>query len=135
MVVCGANKKLYSFFNKKIKQYQKKIMPFGFIGNINELMSISDLIISKPGGVTTAEVLSKRLPMVIVKPIPGQEESNSDYLTQKAAALRIDRPDEIGGLVDYLFSQPQKLQQMSEAASVISRPSASLDIAKLVLSL
>jgi len=56
---------------------------------------MSDIIVTKPGGVTTAEVLARSLPMIIVKPIPGQEQSNTAYLTKEGAAIKLDRPKEI----------------------------------------
>ncbi|MGA2774807.1 MAG: glycosyltransferase [Candidatus Omnitrophota bacterium] len=135
IIVAGMNKKLYNSLKRKIKKSNKKILLFGFVNFINELMDICDVIISKPGGVTTAEVLSKRIPMLIIKPIPGQEVSNSDYLTGKGAALKVDEPKEIGGIIEGLLNNPEKMNRMREAAGKISKPNASLDIAKLILNL
>ena len=98
-------------------------------------MSVSDVVVSKPGGVTTAESLSKNLPMIIVKPIPGQEQNNANYLTQKGAAIKIDDPKQINLIVEDLIENPLKLKQFSEAASLIGKPNASLDVANLLLRL
>jgi processive 1,2-diacylglycerol beta-glucosyltransferase len=135
IVVAGINKKLYKFLRRKIKKYKKRILLFGFVNNINELMAISDIIITKPGGVTTAEVLAKGIPMVIVRPIPGQEASNTAYLTEKGAAIKVDKPNNINHIIEELFSDPVKLSQLRESAGRISKPDASLEIARLLLKL
>ena len=98
-------------------------------------MYIAKAIISKPGGVTTAEVLSKGLPMIIVKPIPGQEINNTNFLTQKGAAIEVDDPEIVHKIVDELFEDRSKLEQLRLAALKIAKPQASMDIAKLILSL
>jgi processive 1,2-diacylglycerol beta-glucosyltransferase len=135
IVVCGTNKKLYKGLKRKIKKYKKKIVLLGFISNVHELMSASDIIITKPGGVTTAEVLTKKIPMVIVKPIPGQEANNAVYLTKKGAAIKLDNPQETSSLIEELLINPQRLEEMANRSSEISKPQASLDIAKLLLEL
>ena len=135
LIVTGINKKLYRSLKKKIKKSKSKFLLFGFIDNINELMEISDIIITKPGGVTTAEALAKKLPMVIVKPIPGQEASNTAYLMKKGAAIKCDDPKKINLAIEDLLDNPAKLKQLSESAGRISKPNASLDVASLVLEL
>ena len=133
IVVCGINSKLYRSLKRKIKKYKKKILLFKYLDNVHELMGISDIIITKPGGITTAEALAKKLAMIIVKPIPGQEVSNTDYLTQKGAAIKIGKPKDVGRAVEELLNHPAKLKQLRESAGFISKPNASLDIAKLIL--
>jgi len=135
IIVTGSNSQLYNFLKKRIKKYKKKILVFKYVDNIHELMSISDIIITKPGGVTTAEVLAKKLPMIIVKPIPGQEASNTTYLSGKQAAIKVDKPKDINLVIEGLFKYPDKLKRLSESASRISKPNASLDIARLLLDL
>ena len=133
IVVCGTNKKLYYRLKKRERKFRKKIIPFGYYYHIEELMAISKIIITKPGGITTAEALANRLPILIVNPIPGQEESNTLYFTKKGAAVRIDNPVDIGRVIEDLLLNPTKLKQMSDAGSEISKPNAALDIAKLIL--
>jgi processive 1,2-diacylglycerol beta-glucosyltransferase len=135
IIVTGTNKKLYNSLRRRIRKYRKKILLFGYTHNINELMSISNIIITKPGGVTTAEVLAKKIPMVIVKPLPGQEANNTAYLTEKGAAVKIDEAKKINSVIEDLLYNPGKLSRMRECASLISKPNASLDIARLLLEL
>jgi len=133
IVVCGTNKKLYNSLKKKIKKYRKKILLYGYADNMNELMSISDIIITKPGGVTTAEALAKRLGMIIIKPIPGQEANNTGYLTQEGAAIKVDSANGIHLCIDGLIAEPQKLESLRGSASRIGKPNASFDVARLIL--
>ncbi|OGX45509.1 MAG: hypothetical protein A3G38_03855 [Omnitrophica WOR_2 bacterium RIFCSPLOWO2_12_FULL_51_8] len=133
IVACGTNKKLYDSLKSKIKKCRQRILLFGYVNNIHELMSVSSVVISKPGGVTTAEALAKRMPMVIVKPIPGQEANNSDYLTEKGAAIRIDDPRDIHFVIEELARSPDRLNRLLHAAEKISKPNASFDIAKLLI--
>lgn len=135
IIVTGINTKLYNSLKKKVRKYKKRIIIFKYIDDINELMSISDIIITKPGGITTAEALAKELPMIIVKPIPGQEASNTAYLTKKGAAIKVDEPKNINFVIEDLLSNPLKLNALRGAARRISKPNASLDIAKLLLDL
>ena len=135
IVVCGSNKKLYRRINKKIKKYKKKIVLFGYAVGVQELMSASDVIITKPGGITTAEATTKKLPMIIVKPIPGQEASNTTYLTQMQAAIKVEDPKDINLIVRGLMDNPRRLEELSFAAAATSKPNSTLDIAKLVLEL
>ncbi|MFA5150298.1 MAG: glycosyltransferase [Candidatus Omnitrophota bacterium] len=133
IIVTGTNKKLYNSLRRKIKKYKKKIVVFGYAQNINELMSIADIVVSKPGGVTTSEVLSLAKPMIIVKPLPGQEANNTAYLTQKEAALEIEEPGKINLVIEDLLRNHEKLKHLSDCAKRISKPNASMDIARLLL--
>ena len=135
IIITGNNRRLYNSLKRKTKKYKKKISVFGYVDNINELMSISDIIVTKPGGVTTAEALAKKVPMIIVRPIPGQEASNTAYLIEKQAAIKIDSSKEIGSVIQDLLSNPGKLKRLSESAGKIRKPNASLDIARLLLGL
>ncbi|MDD5408699.1 MAG: glycosyltransferase [Candidatus Omnitrophica bacterium] len=135
LIITGTNKKLYRTLKRKIRGYKKEIHLFGFVQNIHELMHISKVIISKPGGVTTAEVLSARLPMVIVKPIPGQEINNTNFLTHKGAAIKVDDPKEVYRVIDELLEDRVKLERLRQAAAEIAKPNASMDVARLLLSI
>ena len=135
LIVAGTNKKLYKSLKRKIKKYKKKILLFEYVDNINELMGITSIIITKPGGVTTSEALAKRIPMVIVKPIPGQEESNTVYLTEEGAAVKVDSPKDINLVIEDLLTDQRKLNHLCEASARISKPNASIDIARFLLDL
>ncbi len=135
LIVCGTNKKLFKDIKKKAKQSRKKIIPFGYINTVNELMSVADVVVTKPGGITTSEALAKKLPMLIIRPIPGQEMNNTVFLTEQEAAIRIEHPEQSCTIIDDLFSHREKLQKLSESCARIAKPKAAVDIAEFILSL
>lgn len=135
IIVTGTNRKLYRSLKRKAKKSKKKILLFRYTDKINELMTVATVIITKPGGITTAEVLTKRIPMIIIKPIPGQEASNAAYLTEKGVAIKLGDPKEINVIMEELLAEPAKLKKLSSAARSISKPDASLNIARLLLHL
>ncbi|MBU0503350.1 MAG: glycosyltransferase [Candidatus Omnitrophota bacterium] len=135
IIIAGANKKLYNFLKKKTKKLKKRILLLGFTDNVHELMAISTLLITKPGGMSLSEALVKKLPMVIVKPLPGQEANNTNYLLEKKAAVMADDLIKINLVIDGLLGEPERLKQLSESSASISKPDSSFDIAKLILNL
>ena len=127
------NKKLYEKLERKVRPSKKKVILYKFVNNIDELMEIATVIITKAGGLTTAEALAKGLPMVIIRPLPGQEEINTTYFLNKGVAVKIIDDKLIPVFIQELLSNPSMLKGMREAALRMSRPQASLDIAKLAL--
>ncbi|MDD5450168.1 MAG: glycosyltransferase [Candidatus Omnitrophica bacterium] len=133
IVVTGTNKKIYGWIKKR--RFKKKIFPFGYIDYIEKLMDASTLIITKPGGVTTAEALAKNLPMLIINPLPGQEMMNTRFLLDEGVALKADEERELAELIDWLFSNTGKLKQIAQKQSLYAKPDAALKVAELLLSL
>ncbi|MBU4333361.1 MAG: glycosyltransferase [Candidatus Omnitrophica bacterium] len=133
VVLAGKNEKILKNIKSSVKKSEKKILVFEFAHNIDELMELATLIITKPGGITSAECLAKGLPMVIVNSVPGQEMRNTDFLIKKGIGIRIDDTKDIGEEVELLLKSPARLKSMSKAAYENAKPHASLDIAKLIL--
>lgn len=133
IVVAGTNKKLYKTLKRRIKKYKKRILLFGYVQHINELMDLADIVISKPGGVTTSEVLAKKKPMIIIRPLPGQEANNTKYLTSAGAAIKVNKPRDVHLVVGDLIKNPDKLSKIREAVRKIAKPEASINIAKFIL--
>lgn len=134
MVVTGSNKKLRSKLTRLNKRKGAgKIRILSFVDNIDELMEASDIIITKAGGMTTAESMVKALPMLVVNPIPGHERMNTDYLVEKGAAIEIEDFSKIHETVNELFDSKGMLKRMKENAKQLAKPNSALDIAKLVL--
>ena len=134
-VICGTNKRLEKILRKRMPRYKKKLVVFGHVANVDELMEISNIVITKPGGLTTAEALSKDLPMIIVHPIPGQEAKNTEFLLQQGVAVRAEDNEDIATLVKELLLNATKLNEMRIRASELKKPNAAMDIARLVLSM
>jgi len=135
VVIAGTNKKLLNKLKNNHKTYKKKITIFGYVDNIDELMEVSKLVISKAGGMTTSEALAKGLPMIIIKPIPGQEELNTEFLLSHKAAIKIKKAKEVISVIERLLNDAEKLKKMSLNAKRLGKPNASFDIADLILKL
>ncbi len=102
----------------------------GFTDRMDELMSASDLVLGKPGGLTTSEALAKGLGMVIVNPIPGQEERNADHLLEAGAAIRCNNPPVLAWKLDRLLGDPARLASLRRNARRLGRPHAARTIAR-----
>jgi processive 1,2-diacylglycerol beta-glucosyltransferase len=103
-----------------------------FVNNVQEYMHASDLLITKPGGLTSSEALAAELPMVLFKPLPGQEERNTRYLVQRRAAVRAKNEGDLTRTVQSLFASPEKLAQMRTAMEPLRKPHAAADIAHAI---
>jgi len=102
---------------------------FGFVNNMDELIDAADLVVTKPGGLTTTEILAKGKPMALVAPIPGQEQRNAEYLLEEGAAVRLyDVADAAYYLRRWLFD-PVRMRRMAAAAQAIAKPFAAQEIA------
>jgi processive 1,2-diacylglycerol beta-glucosyltransferase len=134
IVVSGANLKLAKWLKKAARVSPKKIVHYDYANNVDELMEAAHLIVTKPGGMTTVECLAKGLPMVIINPLPGQEERNADFLLEKGIAIRVHDLMDLAEEVDLLVKSPERLQSMARAARENSKPYAADDLAKLVMS-
>ena len=89
--------------------------------------------IGKPGGITISEALAKRLPMLIVKPIPGHEQMNTDYLVKNKVAIKVSALADLETFITQLFSNPLALKNMRERAGKFSKPNSAIDIAQTIL--
>jgi processive 1,2-diacylglycerol beta-glucosyltransferase len=135
VVVCGTNKHLYDWLNKNKALFLKPLLAIGYTEEISDLMSISSFIISKPGGITSAEALSKSLPIIILKPLPGQENLNSKFLLEAGAALKANDFKELLSLANDLLSDATKLEQLRKNAVAIAHKDSSLKTARLILNM
>jgi processive 1,2-diacylglycerol beta-glucosyltransferase len=134
LAMCGKNEELKKRLDSvKNADRNVRIIAVGYTKAMDEYMSASDLIVGKPGGLTTYESLAKGLVFVIVNPIPGQEERNSDHLLENGAAIRSNNPVTLGYKIEQLLSDPERLNVMRRNALNFARPQAAFDIAdKLV---
>ncbi len=103
----------------------------GFTTEMDEYMSAADLLVGKPGGLTTSEALAKGLVMVIVNPIPGQEERNSDHLLEEGAAIRCNNLPVLGFKIDRLLDDPARLDAMRANVARIGRPRAAYEVVEI----
>jgi processive 1,2-diacylglycerol beta-glucosyltransferase len=97
-------------------------------------MGAADLLVSKPGGMTSAEAMASGLPMAIYDPIPGQEERNSDQLLEKGVAIKCNEISILGYKVDRLLGESERLKGMQAAARKMGRPHAAETVVQTLLS-
>jgi processive 1,2-diacylglycerol beta-glucosyltransferase len=107
----------------------------GFTDQIDELMAVADLVVSKPGGLTTSETLARGAVMVIVNPIPGQESRNSDYLLESGAAIKVNNIGTLAYKIDSLLADPARLAQLKSNVARLARPRAAYDVVQHSLKL
>lgn len=136
LAMCGKNKELKSKLERSQNQAQTvRIIPIGYTRDMDEYMSASDLIVGKPGGLTTCEALAKGLVFVIANPIPGQEERNADHLLEQGAAIRSNNPATLGYKIEQLINDPERMSIMRTNALKFARPNAAFDIADTLVGL
>ena len=99
----------------------------GFASNMHELMAVANLIITKPGGLTSSEALAMGKPLFILNPIPGQEAANSDFLLERGAAVKVNRVEDLPFRIERLLGTP-KLSEMEAAAKALGKPGAARTI-------
>lgn len=133
LCVAGNDAKLFDALQNVAKSQKGNIIPYGYIDNIHELMAASDFAVAKSGGLTSSECLAIGLPMIILDPIPGQEERNSDFLLENCVALRANSEAHLVYKIRKLLTDVSLLQRMRNASSRIAKPQAVFDIANKVM--
>ena len=129
LVVAGRNDALRRELAAQDRKHPTHVL--GFVRNMHELMTLSALLITKPGGLTTSEALALGRPLFILNPIPGQEAANSDFLLQHGAAEKANRVEDLPFRLGKLLGSP-KLAAMARAAKQLGKPSAAADVCRAV---
>ncbi len=139
VAICGRNEELKNKLEKiareKLNDERVTFKPIGFTKAMDEYMSASDLIVGKPGGLTTSEALAKGLIFCIVNPIPGQEERNSDHLLEKGCAIKCNNLPVLAYKIDELVKDKARFETMKANVKKLARPNASQTIAEKLLDL
>ncbi|MFB5762399.1 MGDG synthase family glycosyltransferase [Paenibacillus medicaginis] len=133
LIVCGRNEALKSELDQEFAE-QPDIHTFGYVDHIPSLMKASDMVITKPGGITLAESIASGLPILIYRPVPGQELNNALYLQGKGAALLSRHAEELIGQVNGLLTHPVQAERMKQAVSRLCKPRAAETIADDIMS-
>jgi processive 1,2-diacylglycerol beta-glucosyltransferase len=128
IVVTGRNEELRRDLAAHDRKHPTHVL--GFASNMHELMAVADLIISKPGGLTSSEALALGRPLFILNPIPGQEAANSDFLLERGAAAKVNRVEDLPYRIGQLLGS-KKLAEMARAAKALGRPQAAREICRV----
>lgn len=134
LAMCGKNKPLFDKMTAIAGEAQERvrIVPVGYTNQMDEYMSASDIVLGKPGGLTTSEALAKNLAFVVVNPIPGQEERNSDHLLEEGVGIRCNNLPALAYKLDTLLADPARISAMQANAARLAHPNSAADIVRIV---
>jgi processive 1,2-diacylglycerol beta-glucosyltransferase len=134
VVITGKNKELKQSLEAQSNQTVHRIKVLGFTTEMEEWMAAADLLVTKPGGLTTSEALACGVAIAVVNPIPGQESRNSDYLLEQGAAIKINNMATLDYKLTELLKNPERLQRLRDNATRLGRPRAAYEIVEKALS-
>ena len=135
IAISGKNQKMKLKFEELIENTNSsnRVKLLEFTNKIPEIMHICDFVVTKPGGLTVTESLVSGLPIIIINPIPGQEEENADFLVKNEAGIWIKKEDNIARVLKNLYRNEDKLIKMAEATKIIAKPNSTQDICNILL--
>ena len=133
IVLAGKNQKALAALTKLSAKHPARLFPQGFTNKVERIMACADVMITKPGGLTTSEALALGLPMIVHSPIPGQEEHNADYLLEEGAALKAIDESGLEFRLKTLLANPARLAAMRARAVALGRAFAGRDVLSIVL--
>lgn len=131
VLVCGNNHRMYESLRDKFYPF-KHINVLGFVDNMLDFYAASDVVVIKPGGLSVSETLAMGSALLLLDPLPGQEQYNCDYLLERGAAMRIFENRRVGEQIKELISVPGELERLKTSAAATGRPNAASDIIKVV---
>jgi processive 1,2-diacylglycerol beta-glucosyltransferase len=133
VAVAGRNEAMKLQLEQVPVPERHRVKILGFTDQIDELMAVADVVLSKPGGLTTSEVLARGAAMAIVNPIPGQESRNSDFLLENGAAIKINNLATMPTKLEPLLKDKERLAKLKANAKKLGRPRAAFDVAEMAL--
>lgn len=135
VAISGKNKKMNEKFNHLVEAYgvADRVKVLDYTNKVPELMHISNIVITKPGGLTTTESLASNLPIVIINPIPGQEEENADFLVRNGVAIWIKKEDNIARVLKNLYRHPEKIDEMKKNIPNLAKPDSTKNICEILM--
>lgn len=135
IAIAGKNEKMKLHFESIVKEFnkEKNVRVLEYTNKVPELMAISNLVISKPGGLTTSESLASNLPMIIINPIPGQEEENAEFLESKGTGIWIRKNDSPYEVLKNVINNPVKLEEMKKNTETLAKKHSTENICKIIL--
>jgi processive 1,2-diacylglycerol beta-glucosyltransferase len=133
LVVAGANEKMRKEASAAANSLPVPCKVYGFVNNMHELVDAADVVVSKPGGLTASEVTAKGRPLIVIDPIPGQEQRNCEILLESGAAMRLFETADLPYKLELLLGDPARLARLKESARRAGRPRASQEIVRDVI--
>lgn len=133
--ICGHNKQLYERINTLIKTTKVHVVNFGYVDTVDELMAASTIYIGKAGGISTAEGITMGIPLVYIRPIPGQESRNARFIMDNKAGKTVKTVSELKDYIKELKDSPEKVKELKKNIRDVRKVNASKDIAAYILRL
>ena len=135
VAIAGKNEKMKVAFDKLVAETNSGsfVKVLAYTKQVPELMSISDLVVTKPGGLTTTESLASGLPIVAINPIPGQEEENAKFLEDEGVAIWLKKNDDYDKIIADLLADEDKLHQMKVNTKLLAKKNSTRDICDIIL--
>ncbi|MBD5632923.1 MAG: hypothetical protein IAI49_00470 [Candidatus Eremiobacteraeota bacterium] len=131
-VIVGRNKALERRVTAAAEHTAYPLRVFGFVNNVFDYMHASDVLLTKPGGLTSSEALAARVPMILVKPLPGQEERNTRYLVTRHAAVRARGERQLVAAVSDVLTSPERREQLRASSEALRHPDAAVRVAERI---
>jgi processive 1,2-diacylglycerol beta-glucosyltransferase len=135
VVIVGRNARLEQRVMTAARGINYPLRVLRFVDNVYDYMHAADMLLTKPGGLTSAEALVAGVPLLLFKPLPGQEERNVRYLTEHGAAIRARKPTDLTRVVRELITDRPRREAMARAIAEIARPDAAREVAAAIVSL
>ncbi len=134
IAISGKNETMKNNFIKITNEYKRNnsVTILEFTDKVAQFMSVSTLVITKPGGLTSTEALTSNLPMLIINPIPGQEEENAEFLEENKVAIWLKKDDDINSILNILLNNENILKTMKDNTRLISRPNSTKNICEIL---
>lgn len=131
--VCGSNDKMKKGLDET--EWTKQIYTYGFVNNVHVMMDAADCIITKPGGLTSSEALAKQLPIILMNPIPGQEDRNMEFLVNTGAAVMVTPTFTLDAAADCVLNHEWRIEQLRECVKHIGKPNSTKNLCDFVCKL
>lgn len=132
IIITGRNQKLYEAFTSVIEHSTKKTKLVFFTDEVENYMHASDLIITKPGGLTVSEALACNIPLAVFDAIPGQEEDNANFLLTHDMAVKLDRNVDTGVTIHALLEDSKRLEEMRTSCENFDTSDSNKNIFSLI---
>ncbi|MCC6071956.1 glycosyltransferase [Massilia sp. GCM10020059] len=133
VALAGRDSATLAALNELAAIHPGRLSPQGYTGTIERLMACADIIVTKPGGLTTSESLAMGLAMVVIAPIPGQEEHNANFLLERGAAVQAFDLLALEYRIHTLLAHPARLAEMRANAQALGKPAAASRVLATIL--
>lgn len=130
-VVCGNNEEAKEAIDQM--QFRHPIHNLGFVKNVDLLMDAAECIVTKPGGLSVSESLAKGLPMILVDPIPGQEDRNVEFLVNNGVAMISSKTYPVSEAVNQLLEDTCRREEIKNAIERIAKPYAAKTVGDFIV--